>query len=76
MDTVFCAYVTCLLGVRFFAPFVADLPCAASFKHVSPAGAAVAVPLSPEEELAYEVGKRQLTPVAVAYVGITVAIPR
>eukprot|EP00750_Incisomonas_marina_P003113 INCI12851.1.p1 GENE.INCI12851.1~~INCI12851.1.p1 ORF type:complete len:570 (-),score=106.97 INCI12851.1:409-2118(-) len=44
-----------------------DLPCAASFKHVSPAGAAVAVPLSKEEELAYEVGSRELTPVALAY---------
>lgn len=31
------------------------LPAAASFKHVSPAGAAVAVPLSEEEHAAYEV---------------------
>lgn len=31
------------------------LPAAASFKHVSPAGAAVAVPLSNEEIAAYEV---------------------
>ena len=32
-----------------------DLPAAASFKHCSPAGAAVAVPLSPAEAAAYEV---------------------
>lgn len=43
------------------------LPSAASFKHVSPAGAAVAVPLTEEEKLIYEVGDRSLTPQAVAY---------
>lgn len=32
-----------------------QMPAAASFKHVSPAGAAIAVPLSPEERLIYMV---------------------
>lgn len=43
---------------------------AASFKHVSPAGAAVAVPLSDVECQAYEVtpeAAKELTPVALAY---------
>ena len=44
-----------------------DLPAAASFKHVSPAGAAVAVPLPDDLRRAYEVGERPLTPLAVAY---------
>lgn len=47
-----------------------SLPAAASFKHVSPAGAAVAVPLSPTECAAYEVTEeaaKELTPVALAY---------
>ena len=43
------------------------LPAAASFKHVSPAGAAVAVPLSPALRQAYEVGERELSPLATAY---------
>jgi phosphoribosylaminoimidazolecarboxamide formyltransferase / IMP cyclohydrolase len=46
------------------------LAAAASFKHVSPAGAAVAVPLDDTECLAYEVSRRDadaLTPVALAY---------
>ena len=42
------------------------LPAAASFKHVSPAGAAVAVPLSEEERLAY-FASRGMSPLAVAY---------
>lgn len=42
-------------------------PAAASFKHVSPAGAAVAVPLSPALRQAYEVGERELSPLAGAY---------
>jgi len=50
------------------ASAVLSLPAAASFKHVSPAGAAVASPLTPLEELAYEIGDRKLTPVALAYV--------
>ena len=43
------------------------LAAAASFKHVSPAGAAVAVPLTPEEEEIYEVKGKPLTPSALAY---------
>ena len=46
----------------------AGLPAAASFKHVSPAGAAVAVPLSPELEKAYFVEGVELSPVATAYI--------
>jgi phosphoribosylaminoimidazolecarboxamide formyltransferase/IMP cyclohydrolase len=45
-----------------------DVPAAASFKHVSPAGAAVAVPLTAELRRAYEVADGEdLTPVALAY---------
>ena len=44
------------------------LPAAASFKHVSPAGAAVAVPLTPELEKSYFVEGIELSDVAVAYV--------
>merc|ERR1719265_886280 len=44
------------------------LPAAASFKHVSPAGAAIGVPLSEVEKEVYEVTGKQLTPVANAYV--------
>ena len=44
-----------------------DLPAAASFKHVSPAGAAVAVPLSEAEAQAYFVADLELTPLATAY---------
>lgn len=45
------------------------LPAAASFKHVSPAGAAVAVPLSEVEKKVYHVDdlKLPLSPVASAY---------
>lgn len=46
------------------------LAAAASFKHVSPAGAAVAVPLTDVELEAYEVSpetKESLTPAALAY---------
>ncbi len=42
------------------------LPAAASFKHVSPAGAAVAVPLSDVEKRAYE-APDALSPSALAY---------
>ena len=42
------------------------LPAATSFKHVSPAGAAVAVPLSDVEKLAYE-APDTLTPSSLAY---------
>jgi len=44
------------------------LPAAASFKHVSPAGAAVAVPFTDQELEAYEIPSNQkLTPQAIAY---------
>lgn len=43
------------------------LVAAASFKHVSPAGAAVAVPLTPDLRVAYEIGDAELTPCAVAF---------
>ena len=44
-----------------------QLPAAASFKHVSPAGAAVAAALPEQLRRAYEVGSRPLTPLASAY---------
>ena len=46
-----------------------DLPAAASFKHVSPAGAAVGVPLSPEQAKLCMVDDLydDLTPIAIAY---------
>ena len=44
-----------------------SLPAAASFKHVSPAGAAVAVPLSEDERRMYFVSS-DLSPLATAYV--------
>ena len=43
------------------------IPAAASFKHVSPAGAAVAVPLAADLQRAYEVEGIALTPLATAY---------
>ena len=43
------------------------LPAAASFKHVSPAGAAVGVPLSEPLREAYAVGSVPLSPLATAY---------
>ena len=52
------------------------LPAAASFKHVSPAGAAVATPLDPELAQAYEVAGRELTPAALAYVRARGADPK
>ena len=44
------------------------LPAAASFKHVSPAGAAVAKSLSDTERQMYFVGELELSPIASAYV--------
>ena len=44
-----------------------QLPAAASFKHVSPAGAAVAVPLNEAEAKAYFVDDLALSPLATAY---------
>lgn len=43
------------------------LPAAASFKHVSPAGAAVAVPLSDVLKKSYFVDDMELSPLATAY---------
>ena len=43
------------------------LPAAASFKHVSPAGAAVAVPLSDVLKKIYFVDDLELSPIATAY---------
>ena len=52
------------------------LPAAASFKHVSPVGAAVAVALSDDLRRAYEVGDRELTPLATAYARARGADPK
>jgi phosphoribosylaminoimidazolecarboxamide formyltransferase/IMP cyclohydrolase len=52
------------------------LPAATSFKHVSPAGAAVATPLDDDLARAYEVEGRELTPAAVAYVRARGADPK
>ncbi|MBI3991716.1 MAG: phosphoribosylaminoimidazolecarboxamide formyltransferase [Candidatus Lambdaproteobacteria bacterium] len=51
------------------------LPAAASFKHVSPAGAAVAVPLEPPLAQVYETGERPLTPQGLAYLRARQADP-
>ena len=45
-----------------------DMPAATSFKHVSPAGAAVGVPLPEDLVEAYEVQGKELTPLATAYI--------
>ena len=45
-----------------------DQPAAASFKHVSPAGAAIGLPIPPRLARAYEVEQLALSPVAAAYV--------
>jgi AICAR transformylase/IMP cyclohydrolase PurH len=52
------------------------LPAAASFKHVSPSGAAVAIPLTAELAEAYEVTGRELSPVALAYARARGADPK
>jgi phosphoribosylaminoimidazolecarboxamide formyltransferase/IMP cyclohydrolase len=52
------------------------LAAAASFKHVSPAGAAVACELSPALAKAYEVPGEKLTPAALAYVRARGADPK
>ncbi|PVU91732.1 hypothetical protein BB561_004249 [Smittium simulii] len=44
-----------------------NLPAAASFKHVSPAGAAVGVPLSEDESKVYMVNGMELSTLASAY---------
>ena len=51
-------------------------PAAASFKHVSPAGAAVGVPLSDDLRRVYEVGDADLSPLATAYVRARGADPK
>jgi phosphoribosylaminoimidazolecarboxamide formyltransferase/IMP cyclohydrolase len=53
-----------------------DLPAATSFKHVSPAGAAVGVPLPEDLVRTYEVGGKDLTPLAAAYVRARGADPK
>ncbi len=53
-----------------------ELPAAASFKHVSPAGAAVAVDLQRDLARAYEVAGLELTPAATAYVRARGADPK
>ena len=53
-----------------------DLPAAASFKHVSPAGVAVSAPLPDDLRRAYGVGDRELTPLAAAYVRARGADPK
>jgi phosphoribosylaminoimidazolecarboxamide formyltransferase/IMP cyclohydrolase len=58
------------------ARLATGLAAAASFKHVSPAGAAVAVPLTPELAKAYEVEGKALTPAALAYVRARGADPK
>jgi len=52
------------------------LPAAASFKHVSPAGAAVAQPLDAPLAEAYEASGVELTPAALAYVRARGADPK
>lgn len=44
------------------------MPAAASFKHVSPAGAALGLPLSEDEKKAYAVKVDPLSPLACAYI--------
>ena len=44
-----------------------NLPAAASFKHVSPAGGAVGTPLTPDLARAYFVDDMELSPLAAAY---------
>jgi phosphoribosylaminoimidazolecarboxamide formyltransferase/IMP cyclohydrolase len=44
-----------------------NMPAAASFKHVSPAGAAVGVPLTRELKRVYFVEDQELSPLATAY---------
>lgn len=44
------------------------LPSAASFKHVSPAGAAIALPISDNLKLVYNIKGKELSEVATAYV--------
>ena len=52
------------------------LPAAASFKHVSPSGAAVASPLTAALAEPYDVMGRELSPIALAYVRARGADPK
>src|SRR5450432_2029388 len=52
------------------------LPAAASFKHVSPAGAAVGVPLDEMLSRTYDVQGRDLSPATLAYVRARGADPK
>lgn len=45
-----------------------DLPCATSFKHTSPAGVGIAIPLSDTLRTIYDVKNSTLSPLATAYV--------
>ncbi|MBP3323647.1 MAG: phosphoribosylaminoimidazolecarboxamide formyltransferase, partial [Clostridia bacterium] len=45
------------------------LPAAASFKHVSPAGAALAIPMDETLKKIYFVDDLELSPIATAYAG-------
>lgn len=53
-----------------------DLPAAASFKHVSPAGAAVYAPMSELVQEVYGVKGKELSPLAVAYIRARNADPK
>lgn len=53
-----------------------NLPAACSFKHVSPAGCAVAVPLSPTMKEVYNVAGKELSHSAVAYLRARQADPK
>jgi phosphoribosylaminoimidazolecarboxamide formyltransferase / IMP cyclohydrolase len=58
------------------ARLATGMVAAASFKHVSPAGAAVAMPLSAALAKSYEVDGQVLTPAALAYVRARGADPK
>lgn len=58
------------------ARIATGLAAAASFKHVSPAGAALAAPLTDELRKVYEVEGTELTPAAIAYVRARGADPK
>lgn len=58
------------------ARIATGLPAAASFKHLSPAGAALGVPLTAELSQAYDVDGTELTPAAAAYARARGADPK
>jgi phosphoribosylaminoimidazolecarboxamide formyltransferase/IMP cyclohydrolase len=60
----------------FEARAALGLPAAASFKHVSPAGAAVATELPEDLQRSYEVDQKALSKVATAYVRARGADPK